>query len=64
MFVRFSDGSVYIFPDLDGMEYDGTWEELWNLLADEGYVPEQDATLQGLLPSDWLPPEAPWFPTR
>lgn len=64
MFVRFSDGSGYIYPDLDGIEYDGTWEELWDSLADESYVAEQDAKLQGLIPSDWPPPQVPWFPTR
>lgn len=62
LFVRFSDGSGILHPDLDGVEYDGTWEELWDFLMREGFVTEQEARLQGTIPSDWVPPHVPWLP--
>lgn len=63
VFMRDSDGGGLLYPDLYDVEYDGIWEELWDYLAQEGFVEERDAKRQGLIPPDWLPPELPWLPT-
>jgi hypothetical protein len=60
--VRFADGTGFLYPDLDGVEYDGTWQELWDHLACDGFVAEKDAKRQGIIPSDWVPPQHPSLP--
>ena len=72
LFMRDSDGGGLLYPDLNDVEYDGTWEELWDYLAHEGFVEERDAKRQEVLsivvdeefvrrrPLSWSHPRTPF----